>query len=143
MVMVRVGEGFIEGLRTAANLTPPTSCRRLACSTHISLAFSLLHGYCVVYGMFLSRRLSLDVQVYYPHMSCCRSPRFTLTSKGPLNYMTEPFWTFHFSSKWFQIFQKVQSFSKHQCMPSSVWHTILRSSLHFNLQFNFRVCPRG
>ena len=29
-------------------------------------------------------------------MSCCRSPRFTLTSKGPLNYMTEPLRTFHF-----------------------------------------------
>ena len=76
-------------LRNAANLTPPTSCRRLACSTHIILAFSPLHGYYVVYGMFLSRRLSLTSR-FNTSTVLCRSPRYALTSKGPLSYMAEP-----------------------------------------------------
>ena len=39
--------------RNAAHLTPPASCWWSACSTRITLAPSPLHGYCVVYGMFL------------------------------------------------------------------------------------------
>ena len=41
------------------------------------------------------------------------------------------------------IFPKGPIFSKHQCMPSLVWHTTLNGSLHFNFHFNFRVCPHG
>ena len=81
-------------------------------------------------------------------MSCCRSPRFTLTSKGPLNYMTEPLRTFHFilscSHALYALFPpngfkfSIRSFfSKHQCMPSSVWHTTLMGSLQFKvIQFS-------
>ena len=140
-------------LRNAAHLTPPASCWWLACSTRITLAPSPLHGYCVVCGMFLlTTSLPWRPGILTPHV-LLSLPVVTLTSKGPLNYMTEPLRTFHFilscSHALYALFLQMVSnfpkgpFSKHQCMPSSVWHTTFSGSLHFNFQFNFRVCPRG
>ena len=116
-------------LRNAAHPTPPPSCWWSACSTRIILTSSSLHGYCVVYGMFFLLKTSLPWRpgILTPHVRC-RSPRFTLTSKGPLNYMTEPLRTIHFillaltpcilfSSKWFQILQMVQVFQNINVCP--------------------------
>ena len=80
-------------------------------------------------------------------MSCRRSPRFTLTSKGPFNYMTEPLRTFsNFTSlscpvsflKFFNLqivfeFSKSSKFSNYQCMPPSEWHTASKWFSPFSL----------
>ena len=97
----------------------------------------------VLCGMWyvLSHDVSPGRQGITPQLSCRRSPRFALTSKGPLNYMTEPprFFSFQVTftftlwmfSPWngFETFQMVQPFTKYQCMSSLVWHTTALGSL--------------
>ena len=122
-------------------------------STQVILAVSLLHGYCVVCGMFLSRRLSLTSRYNTATvLSSLPEVRTNFQRSTQLYDGTPPDFSFQFTFyfhpldvfprigskifKWSNLLQNI-NVCPHR------YGILLRLALYFLMHSKIRVCPHG